>query len=297
MTPSRSGRIATMLAGVRPTIRFASAPMASTRFERVSMATTDGSLITMPRLRTVTSVFAVPRSMPTSWLRRPSRPSKSPKVPLVMLVVACVARQGGGSFEPDAVRPGTPTRRYPTTLPAADHRDDRAPPDSLTSDAHFHSITHHEPDDHRPRPRGPSRPQAARTTGPALNGQDRLRAPCACSSNRATGPTPHHLEQPVHGSTGRHRRQGCAVRRARRAMSVALDANVLLHASDDESAYRERAIEIIDEIARGPQIVYLFWPTVMAYLRIATHPSIFSRPLPLAKARDNVEQLLGLPNV
>ncbi len=80
-------------------------------------------------------------------------------------------------------------------------------------------------------------------------------------------------------------------------MSVALDANVLLHASDDESAYRERAIEIIDEIARGPQIVYLFWPTVMAYLRIATHPSIFSRPLPLAKARDNVEQLLGLPNV
>src|SRR5688500_17722836 len=92
------------------------------------MATTEGSLITMPRLRTVTSVFAVPRSMPTSWLRRPSRPSKSPKVPLVMLVVACVARQGGGSFEPDAVRPGTPTRRYPTTLPAADPRDDRAPP-------------------------------------------------------------------------------------------------------------------------------------------------------------------------
>jgi hypothetical protein len=30
------------------------------------MATTEGSLMTIPRLRTVTSVFAVPRSMPTS---------------------------------------------------------------------------------------------------------------------------------------------------------------------------------------------------------------------------------------
>jgi hypothetical protein len=66
MTPSLSGLMATMLAGVRPTMRFASAPMASTRFVRVSMATTLGSLITIPRLRTVTSVLAVPRSIPTS---------------------------------------------------------------------------------------------------------------------------------------------------------------------------------------------------------------------------------------
>ena len=38
-----------MLAGVRPTMRFASAPMASTRLLRVSIATTLGSLMTMPR--------------------------------------------------------------------------------------------------------------------------------------------------------------------------------------------------------------------------------------------------------
>lgn len=80
-------------------------------------------------------------------------------------------------------------------------------------------------------------------------------------------------------------------------MSVALDANVALHASDDESPYRSRATAVIDVIARGPQIVYLFWPTVMAYLRIATHPSIFARPLSLPKARDNIEQLLAFPNV
>jgi uncharacterized protein len=80
-------------------------------------------------------------------------------------------------------------------------------------------------------------------------------------------------------------------------VSIALDANILLHASDDESPYRDRAVELIDEVARGPQIVYIFWPTLMAYLRIATHPAIFASPLPLARARHNVDQLLALPHV
>ena len=49
MTPSRSGRTAKIVEGVRPTMSFASLPMASTRFETVSIATTDGSSMTMPR--------------------------------------------------------------------------------------------------------------------------------------------------------------------------------------------------------------------------------------------------------
>ena len=39
-------------AGVRPTIRFASAPMARTFLVFASIATTLGSLITIPRFRT-----------------------------------------------------------------------------------------------------------------------------------------------------------------------------------------------------------------------------------------------------
>ena len=72
---------------------------------------------------------------------------------------------------------------------------------------------------------------------------------------------------------------------------------MLLYASDAASPYRSRAVELIDEIARGPQIIYLFWPTVMAYLRLATHPSVFTTPLSLADARTNVSQLMELPNV
>ena len=48
MTPSLSGRMATMLAGVRPSISLASVPTARTRFSFFSMATTEGSSTTMP---------------------------------------------------------------------------------------------------------------------------------------------------------------------------------------------------------------------------------------------------------
>src|SRR3974390_1784430 len=70
MTPSLRGRIAWMFDGVRPIIRLASAPTASGRPSFMSTATTDGSFRTIPRPRTYTNVFAVPRSTAMS------RPSK-----------------------------------------------------------------------------------------------------------------------------------------------------------------------------------------------------------------------------
>ena len=73
MTPSRNGRTATMSAGVRPTMRLASPPMANIFLLTRSMATTEGSSMTIPRPFTITSVFAVPRSMATSWENSPSR--------------------------------------------------------------------------------------------------------------------------------------------------------------------------------------------------------------------------------
>ncbi len=80
-------------------------------------------------------------------------------------------------------------------------------------------------------------------------------------------------------------------------MSFALDANVLLYASDRGNPFHERAIALLDEVALGPELAYLFWPTAMAYLRIATHPAIFARPLAHADARANLEALLDLPHV
>lgn len=80
-------------------------------------------------------------------------------------------------------------------------------------------------------------------------------------------------------------------------MTYTVDANVLLYASDRESPWHAQSVELVDAVALGPEIVHLFWPTLMAYLRIATHPAIFARPLSWAQAQANIDALLDLPHV
>ena len=80
-------------------------------------------------------------------------------------------------------------------------------------------------------------------------------------------------------------------------MSYALDANLLLYASDSASPFYERAVTFLERCAEGPELLYLPWPVVMAYLRIATHPAIFERPLSPDVAVANIESLLARPHV
>ena len=80
-------------------------------------------------------------------------------------------------------------------------------------------------------------------------------------------------------------------------MSATLDANLLLFASDEASPFHARARGFLDGLARGPAIVYVFWPVVMAYMRIATHASIFRSPLAPDRAMAKVESLLTLRHV
>ena len=67
ITPSFSGRTATMEPGVRPIISLACVPTAKTVSERMSTATTDGSRITIPFPFMNTKVLAVPKSIPISF--------------------------------------------------------------------------------------------------------------------------------------------------------------------------------------------------------------------------------------
>lgn len=80
-------------------------------------------------------------------------------------------------------------------------------------------------------------------------------------------------------------------------MTVTVDVNVLLYASDASSRFHEQATAVLERLARGPGLVYLFWPTIMSYLRISTHPAVFASPLSLEEAVANVESLIGLPHV
>ncbi len=80
-------------------------------------------------------------------------------------------------------------------------------------------------------------------------------------------------------------------------MSATVDANVLLYASDEASPRHARAGQLLEELAAGPALLYVFWPTVMAYLRISTHPSVFESPLHPELAYGNIERLLDSPAV
>ena len=80
-------------------------------------------------------------------------------------------------------------------------------------------------------------------------------------------------------------------------MAFSLDANLLLHAVDSGNPFHERSRAFLDSIVSEAEIICLAWPTIMAFLRISTHPRIFAEPLRPAEAEANIEALLGLPQV
>ena len=79
-------------------------------------------------------------------------------------------------------------------------------------------------------------------------------------------------------------------------MSFGIDVNILLYASDATSPLHAKAAEFLGRCAGGREVFYLTWPTLMGYLRMATHPAIFDRPLSPADAARNVEALLAAPS-
>jgi toxin-antitoxin system PIN domain toxin len=80
-------------------------------------------------------------------------------------------------------------------------------------------------------------------------------------------------------------------------VSATLDVSILVYASDESSPFHQRAYQLLASLVDGPALLYVFWPTVMGYLRLSTHPAIFDRPLTPAEARANIDALLSRPHV
>jgi toxin-antitoxin system PIN domain toxin len=78
-------------------------------------------------------------------------------------------------------------------------------------------------------------------------------------------------------------------------MSFGVDVNILLYASDSSSPLHDRAAEFLQRCATGREVFCIAWVTLMSYLRMATHPAIFARPLTHQDAVRNVEALLATP--
>lgn len=80
-------------------------------------------------------------------------------------------------------------------------------------------------------------------------------------------------------------------------MTATVDVNLLLYWTDDDSPFHQRSAEVMEGLARGPDILYLFWPVLMSYLRMSTHPRIAEQPLSIDEAMENVASLVMIPHV
>ena len=80
-------------------------------------------------------------------------------------------------------------------------------------------------------------------------------------------------------------------------MSSTVDTNVLVYASNADDPRHEPALGLVRRLAAGPELVYLFWPVLLGYLRIVTHAAILPTPLAPSIAIANVEALLDRPHV
>lgn len=73
-----------------------------------------------------------------------------------------------------------------------------------------------------------------------------------------------------------------------------VDANVLLYAVNSDVKQHRTARRWLDEaLTAGLEPIAFTWLVLLAFVRIATHPSIFARPLSAREAFDVVEQWLA----
>ena len=78
---------------------------------------------------------------------------------------------------------------------------------------------------------------------------------------------------------------------------IIVDANVLLYAYNVASEHHARCRDWLEATLSGTEPVGLPWQTVLAFIRIATHPRVFQRPLPAHEAIAVVDEWFACPQV
>jgi toxin-antitoxin system PIN domain toxin len=80
-------------------------------------------------------------------------------------------------------------------------------------------------------------------------------------------------------------------------VSATVDVNVLVHATNLRDPHFEASNALISHLVNGPGLLHLFWPALLGWVRISTHPRILPRPIAISDAVANVDALLAQPNV
>ncbi|MFN2239944.1 MAG: TA system VapC family ribonuclease toxin [Thermoanaerobaculia bacterium] len=77
----------------------------------------------------------------------------------------------------------------------------------------------------------------------------------------------------------------------------AIDTNVLVYAEIRSTPHHRVALEILTELVEGSDYWALPWPCVYEFLRVVTHPRVFSPPVPTALALEDLGRILASPTL
>lgn len=77
---------------------------------------------------------------------------------------------------------------------------------------------------------------------------------------------------------------------------ILIDANVLLYSRDSLSPRHEVARIWLELTLSSAEDVRVGLVSLLAFVRISTHPRVFSTPLEVAAALETIEEWLALPN-
>jgi toxin-antitoxin system PIN domain toxin len=77
----------------------------------------------------------------------------------------------------------------------------------------------------------------------------------------------------------------------------AIDTNVLVYSEIVSSTHHRTARLLLTELAEGRVPWAIPWPCVYEFLRVVTHPRVFSPPAPLAIALHDLDQILASPTL
>jgi toxin-antitoxin system PIN domain toxin len=77
---------------------------------------------------------------------------------------------------------------------------------------------------------------------------------------------------------------------------ILVDANLLLYAYDPNAVLHEASRRWLEATLSGTPLVRFTWLTVWAFLRIATNPRVFERPLSAEEAEHHVSSWLSQPS-
>ena len=74
-----------------------------------------------------------------------------------------------------------------------------------------------------------------------------------------------------------------------------LDPNLLLYAYHPRAEQHAASRAWLEAVLSGPDLVRFAWLTLWAFLRIATNPRVFERPLSTSEAEAAISSWLGQP--